>query len=256
MITEDFFSTVCSKLEKLPLDSHKEKLLQMYTDCFNFLLFLYNWADREVINIESQIDLKAVLVWLYNGPDEVRWTPQKYENIVHQVQRSQIMPEYSIQIPSKVLQDGKKDIRDFLEALNSFVKKKGYAESEILNLFSIGYQVMRCRYQLANIGCFTANSIRGNKLRQGGLSTTSVYESQKAEAEKIYVEYKKEHPEMIEVYNQCQDKRKPNKPITTLKKMLSNGLKGSMSDDTYLRWAKKLLETDGVLIGVLINRNN
>ena len=52
------------------------------------------------------------------------------------------------------------------------------------------------------------------------------------------------------------DPRGIRTPVTAVKEMLSNGLKGSMSDDTYLRWAKKLLETDGVLIGVLINRNN
>lgn len=247
MITENFLKTAYDKLEKLPLDKYKEELLQMHTDCRNLLLFFYNWSDREIINAQSVPDMKEVLVWLYNETSEVRWSPQKYEKVVHQVQRSQILPEYSIQIPSEILQQGKRYIRDFLGALDIFIKKKTYTESELLNLFSLGYQIMRCRYQLANIGCLTANSIRGYKLRKGGLSTTSIYEPQKEEAEKIYLKYKKENTGLIELYNQCQKNRKPNKPITVLKNMLLAGIKASISDDTALRWAKRLLETDGLL---------
>lgn len=83
---------------------------------------------------------------------------------------------------------------------------------------------------------------------KGGLKTTSIYEPQKNEAEKIYIEYKKENPELIEQYNQCQKNRKPNRPITVLKKMLLGGIKAPISDDTALRWAKELLKTDGVLV--------
>ncbi|MGN0919604.1 MAG: hypothetical protein ACI4OR_02450 [Alphaproteobacteria bacterium] len=247
MITEEFFTTAYNKLEELLLAEYKERLIQIYTDCFNLLLLLYHWSDREIVNAQSVPDIKALLVWLYAEPREVRWSPQKYCKIVNQIQKNQIIPEYSIQIPSDVLQKGKKYIRDFLEALDIFIKKKKYTESELLNLFSLGYQIMRCRLQLANIGCFTANRIRENNLRRGGLSTTSIYEPQKEEAEKIYFEYKKENLELLTLYNQCQKKRKPNKPITVLKKMLVAKIKAPISDDTALRWAKKLLETDGCL---------
>lgn len=90
--------------------------------------------------------------------------------------------------------------------------------------------------------------VRKNQLGRinGGRKTSSIFDTQRRKAEQIFINFKKEHPELIEKF---KANPKCNKPKTELKKMLKKDNECiQISERTLQNWSKQLLESDGILI--------
>ncbi len=148
-----------------------------------------------------------------------------------------------------------KEEGNFLHSLWESIKKlKNAIHNLNVDYIEIDSQLMAIHYLILNQYQELRGTVWSEKYskvvlssnaRKGGRFSSSIYDSQRKQAEQIYIEFKKQYPHLIEDFSK---NNKAKKPKTTLKDMLKQGITEDISERTFERWSCNLLKNNGILV--------